>query len=420
MCAFTRFFGEDAVVLRDRNYQILLLTTVMAPLGTGLLSPILDSLTGVYGVSPSRIGLMMASLTAPGIMMIPLMGVLADSYGRKNVLVLGTLLFGISGGAIALTTEFRVILGLRFLQGVGFSGIVPTLITSIGDIFDDAEETTAQGIRLTVVGFSQVVFPFLAGTLVIFAWQYPFLLYTMAIPIALILAVWLEEPSAVGKTKSNKGPGDSGQVSGSTVRELVEFMANRRAGAILIGRSLPTFVWIGFITYNSIVVSNLLKGTPQEAGIIIAASSLTFAAGASQAGRVTSFFSSRFVPLITTYIGMAAGFSLFAFAQSLPVAGLGVIAGGFGFGMSSSLYRSIITGLGPTQVRGGLVSIAEALGRIAATLAPVLMGIMISVWTPIFGFELAIRWTMCAIVVGPSALGVASLILAKAAAPLPS
>lgn len=81
------------------------------------------------------------------------------------------------------------------LQGIGFSGIVPTLITSLGDIYDGAAEATAQGIRIMAGGGSLVVFQMVAGVLVVANWRWPFPFYFGAVPLALLLARWFMEPT---------------------------------------------------------------------------------------------------------------------------------------------------------------------------------------------------------------------------------
>jgi ACDE family multidrug resistance protein len=171
-------FGDDARILRDREYQILLLVTVPVLLGTTLLSPVLDSLIGPLGATPATVGLLISAFTAPAIAIIPLAGALADRVGRKPILVVSILLFGCAGSAIALTSDFRVALFLRFLQGVSFAGASPIIITSIRDIYDGSAEATGQGLRAMVSGLGQTVFSPLAGLLVVVAWQAPFVMDT--------------------------------------------------------------------------------------------------------------------------------------------------------------------------------------------------------------------------------------------------
>ncbi|MEF8842109.1 MAG: MFS transporter [Haloarculaceae archaeon] len=193
MPGFETFLGEDAQAVRDRAFQVLL-ANLTAPLGPALVSPLLDTLTGVYGVSEAEIDLMVSAYTAPGIVVIPVVGVLTDRYGRKSLLSGGLFLFGCAGVALTLATDFRAVLALRVLQGVGGAAIVPVIITSVGDFYVGATEATAQGLRLSTSGVTQAVFPAIAGVLVVAAWQYPLLLYAIAIPIAGVVFVRLEEP----------------------------------------------------------------------------------------------------------------------------------------------------------------------------------------------------------------------------------
>lgn len=81
-------FGENHCTVADRNFQLILLANLAAPLGTALVSPLLDSLTTPFGVSSANIGLMITVFTAPGIFVITLSGFLTDYYGRKPVLLL--------------------------------------------------------------------------------------------------------------------------------------------------------------------------------------------------------------------------------------------------------------------------------------------------------------------------------------------
>jgi len=83
---------------------------ILVPFGNGLLSPILNSLIDPLGVSAADIGLMISVFTTPSVLIISLAGVLADRYGRKPLFVSSILLSGLAGTAIALTTNYRVVL----------------------------------------------------------------------------------------------------------------------------------------------------------------------------------------------------------------------------------------------------------------------------------------------------------------------
>lgn len=432
MAALSAVFGEDAVVIRDRAFQLLLLANITSPLGPALVSPLLDTLTGTYGTTESQIGLMVAAYTAPGIFVIPVIGLLADRYGRKPILVTGLVVFGLAGAALTLTTDFRVVIALRLLQGVGGAGIVPIIITAIGDLYRGAEEATAQGLRLATSGLTQAVFPAIAGVLVVVAWQYPLLIYAIALPIAIAVALRLEEPSGratvplVSDGGSDRpptggsGPDDSAdpRAAHSEEHSLVRLATRPAVIAVLVGRGLPGFCYFGFVTYNSIIVVRVLGGTPAQAGLLVALGSVTYAGAASQAGRVTAYFDSRMAPMIGMFAALGVGMGVIALAPSVLWSGLGVVAIGAGFGMLGSLYRSIMTGLAPGRLRGGLVSLSESVGRIGITTAPVVMGAAIGLLRPDIGLPMAIRLTIAGVGVLAAGLGI-STVLAGEVDPVP-
>lgn len=414
MVSLDSLFGDDASVLQKTNFQLLLLVNGMPALGTALLSPVLDSLTTPFGVSATSISLMVSAFTAPPIVMIPIAGALADRYGRKPILVSSLVLFGLAGTAIASTTDFRVVLGLRLLQGVAYAGLTPIIITSIGDLYKGTEEATAQGLRFAGTGLSQTLFPVLAGLLVSIAWQYPFLLYGISFPAAVLVFRWFDEPAAQGAAS----PPDESD-SRSYRRALFRLIRRRRVLALVIARGLGPVVWIAFLTFNSIIVVRLIGGTPTQAGVLVAVGSLTFAGAASQAGRISAVFDSRQYPLIIANGCLTAGFATVLFTPGIAIATVGITIVGIGLGTLLSLYRSIITGLAPEHLRGGLVSLAEAVSRMMITLTPVAMGSVIAMATPAMGFVSAVQLAGLGAAIIAGGGGILCLLIARTSPKIP-
>lgn len=403
--------GDGADIVDDDAFRLLMLANVTAPMGPALVSPLLDSFTGVFGVSEAAVGLMVSAYTAPAIVLIPLAGVLADRFGRKPVLVTGLVLFGVGGVAIAFTTDFRVVLACRLLQGVGGAGIVPIVITSLGDVYAGPREAAAQGFRFTVSGLSQTVFPAVAGFLVVVAWQYPLALYGLALPIAAVVWRYLPEPRETARAERAREADDTD----GGVRELAAFAVGPRALPVLLGYGLPGFLYFGFITYVSIVVGGVLGGTPGESGLVVAAASLAYAASASQTGRVAAAFARETLPIAGTTVVMGAGYAAVAFAPSVVVVGAGAVLLGAGFGLTQSLYRSVVTSLAPESLRGGFVSLAESMLRVGITVAPIILGGGIALFSPSLGHVAAIRWTL--LTAGAAGAGLTVALLAVTAAP---
>ncbi|WP_233204052.1 MFS transporter [Halegenticoccus soli] len=378
--------GDEAELLQERPFQLLFLSNMLPPLGTALLSPVLGSLIDPLGTTPANIGLVMSAFTAPAIITIPIVGVIADRYGRRPVILFGLVWFGVAGSAIALTTNFQLVLFLRVLQGIGFAALTPIIITSIGDLYAGTKEATAQGLRFTGSGISQTIFPLGAGVLVGLAWRYPFLLYAIAFPIAAVVYIYFEEPV------DSDAASDSGVKNvRQQLRALWSLVSQRRVWAMVIVRGTPNIVWLGFLTYNSIIVVDLIGGTATEAGLLAALGSLSYALSATQAGRLSARFDSRLFPLIVMNVAMASGLCIVFIARTLLLAFVGIVFLGIGFGLTLSLYRSIITNLASPSARGGLVSLAEGVGRITSTLTPIGMGATIAIATRWMEFSASVR-----------------------------
>ncbi|MFB6186033.1 MAG: MFS transporter, partial [Halobacteriaceae archaeon] len=75
--------GRHGSHLVRRDVGLLLTANVIGATVTALVSPLLETLTGVYSTSPATIGLMVTAASAPAVFLIPVGGVLADRIGQK-------------------------------------------------------------------------------------------------------------------------------------------------------------------------------------------------------------------------------------------------------------------------------------------------------------------------------------------------
>ncbi len=378
-------FGEDAAVVRERTFRMLFLIALVIPLGNGLLSPILDSLILPLDASAADIGLMMSFFWVPSVVIVPLTGFLADKYGRKSVLVPSLVIYGVAGTLIAFTTSFTVALGLRLVQGIGWAGLVPIIVTSLGDVYSGSKETTAQGLRLMgTAGFGGVI-SLVSGVLVTVAWYYPFYIYATALPVALLVYIYFEEPSASTGPVATDGGQDLYR------RRLFALVRQHRVGATVVSRTLPNVVRISFVTYISIIVVRLLNGTPAQAGVLYAVWSIISALGASQGGRITQMIRTRYPALFVSHFCLGFGMLIVVFSPQLYITGIGTVIGAFGSGLSITMYRSLLTEFSPADLRAGIVSIGATGGRFTGTVTPVLFGGVLAVMTPVVGLPSAIH-----------------------------
>ena len=220
--------------------------SAVSMMGVTFISPVFPVMVRDLALTDSQVALMITLYTAPAIAVVPISGWLADRFRRDVVLMASLVIFGVAGTAIFFTEDIAVILGLRFVQGIGASGIMPMTGTLIGDLFDGEAEVGAQGMRVVTINAAKFVYPVAGGVLGGIAWNLPFLFFLVAIPAGFFVFSRLPEPSAEADTGR---PG-----TGPSYRQMV--LASVRNPSIGISYSvvfLRFFVKYGVYTFLPIM-----------------------------------------------------------------------------------------------------------------------------------------------------------------------
>lgn len=122
--------------------------------------------------------------------MIPIYGKLADEYGRKPILVVGTLIFLLGSAASAASWNMVSLIVFRGLQGLGAGSIMATVNTLAGDLFNIRERGRVQGWLSSVWGFSAIAGPTLGGAFAQYIdWRWIFLVNLPVGAVALALII---------------------------------------------------------------------------------------------------------------------------------------------------------------------------------------------------------------------------------------
>ena len=137
-------------VHRSVSLQVIFGSSVMMIMGASLVYPVLPVIAEAFDIGEGSIGLVLTAFTVPAIFLSPVGGMLIDLRGRKQVLVTSLLLYGLAGLAIVFVDTLPLLLGLRFLQGMAYAGIMPLVVVLIGDTFSKEQETTAQGVKVVL------------------------------------------------------------------------------------------------------------------------------------------------------------------------------------------------------------------------------------------------------------------------------
>lgn len=92
-------------------------------------------------------------------------GVLGDRYGRKRILVVGLIVFGLSSAACAFASTPQMLIGFRAVMGIGGAAVLPTTLAIITVVFPPHERGRAIGTWAGAVGAAVALGPVLGGAL---------------------------------------------------------------------------------------------------------------------------------------------------------------------------------------------------------------------------------------------------------------
>ncbi|WP_027944489.1 MFS transporter [Amycolatopsis taiwanensis] len=141
-------------------------------------------------------------LTLAGLLLTA--GSLSDRYGRRRVMIIGLVLFGLASLGATYTTSPLQLIGCRALMGVGSALILPSTLSILITVFDDEERRKATSVWSSVVMVGLIGGPILGGTLVTsFGWGSVFLVNVPVAILAIITALALMPESKAPARKAD-------------------------------------------------------------------------------------------------------------------------------------------------------------------------------------------------------------------------
>ncbi len=107
---------------------------------------------------------------------VPIYGKLADTVGRKPVILFGIAMFALGSLLCGVATSMLGLIVFRAVQGIGAGAIQPMTMTIAGDLYTLSERARVQGYLASVWAMSSVAGPLLGGLFAEYvSWRWIFL-----------------------------------------------------------------------------------------------------------------------------------------------------------------------------------------------------------------------------------------------------
>ncbi|WP_348002621.1 MFS transporter [Pseudolysinimonas sp.] len=177
---------SNGVGLRSERGPVLLavmVVTGLVAIDATILATAVPSIVGDLGGFASFPWLFSSYLLASAVT-VPVYSKLADTIGRKPVILFGVAAFLLGSVLCGLAWNMESLIAFRVVQGIGAGAILPISITIIGDIYSLQERARVQGYVASVWGVASVLGPTLGGLFAQFnIWR---AIFFINIPLALV------------------------------------------------------------------------------------------------------------------------------------------------------------------------------------------------------------------------------------------
>jgi AAHS family 4-hydroxybenzoate transporter-like MFS transporter len=349
-------------------------------------------------ISAGLVGMMFGALTS---------GPVADRVGRKPVLLVSVLVFGVGSLLTATANTVSALTAFRVLTGLGMGGAMPNAIALTSEFMPERRRGTA--VVTMICGFSlgAAVGGFLAAWLIPrFGWEAVFLAGGL-IPVVVGAASLFLLPESIRFLIVKGGRDSQARAYLERLAPGIVLPSRLSAGAdahestsrspvaalFTEGRAATTaLIWVVYFMnlLNLYFLTSWLPTIISDAGIPVSTAILLTAlfqvggiGGALVLGRAVDRYAS-FAILAACYVWAAlcvwsigrAGNSVAVLAVSIACAGIGIIGG-------QNASHALTAAAYPTRMRSTGVGWALGIGRIGSIIGPLVGGRLLAQGTSI-------------------------------------
>ena len=243
-------------------------------------------------------------------------GPLADSYGRKSILLGGFALYCLGSVGCALSQNIESLITFRVVQGIG-GCVGPTLARTIArDVYGPVGAARAISLIAMMMAVAPAIAP-LAGGFLLLVWEWPFIFYTLAAYGALnsLLIWWLLHETLPQRHAFRP------KVIMANYRELA---VHPQFLALAAGASLNYAALMIFLPSSPFVFITLLGLNPEYLAFIFVGTVSGYITGSALSARLSHKFASARIAVFGAALSLSGNLGMMAGYTILPESVLGI------------------------------------------------------------------------------------------------
>ena len=175
--------------------------SALTPIAIDMYLPAMPSIAKEFGVSGGDIQITLTAYMAGFAIGQLLHGPLADSFGRKPVLLIGTLCFALASICSAMAPSIDLLIWTRIAQGFAGAAAAVVIQAIVRDMFEKEEFARTMSFIMLVMTLAPLVAPLAGGYMALwFGWRSIFWLIAL-IALLVIIAISFKIPETLQPEK---------------------------------------------------------------------------------------------------------------------------------------------------------------------------------------------------------------------------
>jgi DHA1 family multidrug resistance protein-like MFS transporter len=205
-----------------RAIVVLSFVLLVVSLGYGIVIPVFPFVIEAFGGSGRDMGILVALAALTELIFAPVWGGLSDRVGRKRVLTVGVLGYGVSLLLMGFASRMWMLIAARALSGVLTAATMPTAMAYVSDRTAEADRGGGIGVLSSAAGLGIILGPGIGGWLGGGSLSLPFYVGAALAAVSLVL-VWALLPEASGSAQRQ---GRQPAAPAETDRQVADASAN--------------------------------------------------------------------------------------------------------------------------------------------------------------------------------------------------
>ena len=334
----------SAKVLARKRLRVwtILLTSSLAFLAPSAIAPGLPALRADYAHLENAAFLSPLVLTMPMLFIAlagPFVGYAVDRFGRRNVLITSTLLYGFAGISGLVIESIVLLLVSRAFLGVFLAGIMTSVTALVGDYFEGPERNRVAGLQGAFMSFGTLTFVVIAGLLAEIHWRVGFTLFAVAFAMLPLMFLSLYEPV------SNRG-------AGTNVLEPPPTLAQWTSIGLICGLAFLSMLLLFLIpSQTAFFLVEIGVENPLRAGLAIGLFNFTAGLTSLTYSRVRARLSAETIFALIYGLG-GVGFIMTGLAETFTATMIAMAVGGLSVGAFLPSINLAIISRASMSVRG--------------------------------------------------------------------